>query len=161
METKSLKKEPIGIKELLEKDNYIIPIYQRNYAWEQPEIEQLFNDISNAIENKLSQYYIGTLVVFEKENYFQIIDGQQRHTTLSLIHASIQNRFIPELNDKFMLDKSNLHYESRKESKYFFDTIYQDFDKALKMDNTFSFAINQIILPQYLIQAGYVDFRLL
>lgn len=144
MGTENIKKHPLNIKELLEKDNYIIPIYQRNYAWKQPEIEQLMSDISNAIGNKLPQYYIGTLVVFEKGNYFEIIDGQQRHTTLSLIHASIQNRFDSELQ----LEKSNLHYQARKESKVFFDAIYSDFDKALKTENVFSFAINQIILPE-------------
>ena len=143
MDNKNSKEKPLNIKVVLEKDNYIIPIYQRNCAWGQPEIEQLINDISNAIENGLSKYYIGTLVVFEKENYFEIIDGQQRHTTFSLIHATIQNRF----NSKLILNKSNLHYEARKESKVFFDSIYSDFDKALKTDNVFSFAINQIILP--------------
>ena len=71
------------------KCNYIIPIYQRNYAWGDDEIGSLLQDIKNACEKNKEQdknYYIGSLVVYRRENGdFEVIDGQQRLTTFTLI----------------------------------------------------------------------------
>ena len=72
---------------------YEIPIYQRNYAWEKKEIETLVNDIEDArkkAEDACGKtdgtYYIGTLVTYDKgEGIFEVIDGQQRLTTLFLL----------------------------------------------------------------------------
>lgn len=141
------KEEALNVKQLLSTDNYIIPIYQRNYAWEKTEIEMLIDDISNAIENKLENYYIGTLVVFKKdENTFEIIDGQQRHTTLSLIQATLQNIF--KIQDIFKIEKSNLSYEAREDSKAFFENLYSDFERVISQNNSFIYAIKQIIEPK-------------
>ena len=72
-------------KEMLNsKEHYLIPMYQRNYAWGNEEIEQLIVDIIDAqINSKTSdghkKYYLGTLVVFErpqlssKQKIFEII----------------------------------------------------------------------------------------
>lgn len=71
------------------KCKYIIPIYQRNYAWGDNEISSLLQDIKNACEKTKEQdknYYIGSLIVYRRENGdFEVIDGQQRLTTLTLI----------------------------------------------------------------------------
>ena len=63
------------------KYKYLIPIYQRNYAWGKDEIEALLEDIKGSKEG----YFIGSLVVREKGEFFEVIDGQQRLTTLFLI----------------------------------------------------------------------------
>lgn len=140
------EEKALTVKELMQNDNYIIPIYQRNYAWGKTEIEMLIDDISNAIEKNLENYYIGTLVVYKKdEKTFEIIDGQQRHTTLSLIQATIQNII---RNDFFKIEKSNLSYEARQESKTFFENLYTDFDRVISQNNTFTYAIKQIIEPK-------------
>lgn len=76
-----------------EKDKYKIPIYQRNYAWKELQIRQLIQDIYDYAEigNK-RKYYIGTLVVRpDKGNTFEVIDGQQRLTTLSMLVAYLNN----------------------------------------------------------------------
>jgi uncharacterized protein with ParB-like and HNH nuclease domain len=76
-------------------DEYLIPIYQRNYAWQEAQVVQLVQDIFDSAEqNKNKLYYIGTLVVFEK-NYngkiiYETIDGQQRLTTLSILLSILQ-----------------------------------------------------------------------
>lgn len=75
-------------------DKYKIPIYQRNYAWKEPQIRQLIRDIYDYCgeKNKEKKYYIGTLVVRpDKENTFEVIDGQQRLTTLSMLVAYLNN----------------------------------------------------------------------
>lgn len=77
---------------------YKIPIYQRNYAWKELQIRQLIQDIYDYAEdneenneNKKKKYYIGTLVVRpDKGNTFEVIDGQQRLTTLSMLVAYLK-----------------------------------------------------------------------
>lgn len=64
-------------------DKYIIPLYQRPYAWEDKEITQLIEDIDDVEENQ--KYYIGSLIVSRSEGYWEVIDGQQRLTTLFLL----------------------------------------------------------------------------
>ncbi len=74
-------------------DKYKIPIYQRNYAWKEPQIRQLIQDIYDYVEiGDKRKYYIGTLVVrSDKGNTFEVIDGQQRLTTLSMLVAYLNN----------------------------------------------------------------------
>lgn len=63
---------------------YKIPIYQRNYAWEREEIYALIKDVHDSLEKPV--YYIGTLVTYKREdNVFEVIDGQQRLTTIFII----------------------------------------------------------------------------
>ena len=44
-------------------DNYVVPIYQRNYAWGEDQIAQILQDIYDASQNEGSNYFIGSLVV--------------------------------------------------------------------------------------------------
>ena len=67
------------------KDKYIIPPYQHNYTWKNENVEELFNDILNEEEG----YYIGNLLVINSKNAFDVVDGQQRLTTLSLYFLAI------------------------------------------------------------------------
>ncbi|MDE3975915.1 DUF262 domain-containing protein, partial [Glaesserella parasuis] len=57
-------------------DKYIIPIYQRNYAWGIDEVELLISDLKEAYEkNKNSNYYVGSLIVYRRGYYtFEVID---------------------------------------------------------------------------------------
>lgn len=82
--------QEISIKELYMPANeciYEIPIYQRNYAWEQDEITTLIQDVFDKYTNNPNaNYYIGTLVSYKKaDNVYEIIDGQQRLTTIRII----------------------------------------------------------------------------
>lgn len=76
-----------------ENEFYRIPIYQRNYAWKEPQIRQLIQDIYDYVEiGDKRKYYIGTLVVRpdKEKNTFEVIDGQQRLTTLSMLVAYLK-----------------------------------------------------------------------
>lgn len=75
---------------------YRIPSYQRPYVWEKDQIVELLDDITNAYtRDEKSEYFLGSLVLQEKENEgyqdFDILDGQQRLTTLFLITAVIRD----------------------------------------------------------------------
>ncbi len=92
---------------------YEIPIYQRNYAWEDDEISALIQDVWDACEHKLPVYYVGTLVCYDRgDQRFEIIDGQQRLTTIRLILGVFAD-------DKTVV-RNPLTYTARKRSA---DTI--------------------------------------
>lgn len=66
--------------------HYVIPIYQRNYEWKKDEIEMFIDDINNANRDNKQHYYIGSLVVLRRsDGNFEVIDGQQRLTTLTIL----------------------------------------------------------------------------
>ncbi len=65
---------------------YEIPIYQRNYAWERDEICALIKDVHDSMDIGKPVYYIGTLVTYKRDdNKYEVIDGQQRLTTIYII----------------------------------------------------------------------------
>lgn len=67
---------------------YTIPIYQRNFAWQATQIEQLICDIQDAIRDGKGGYFLGNLIVTQRQGNtqdFEVIDGQQRLTTLHLL----------------------------------------------------------------------------
>src|SRR5690554_3177615 len=85
--------EQYSVSELLNGEvDYLIPMYQRNYAWGEAEITQLTQDVLDELlkhdgsTDAFTPYYIGTLVVFRKlegageRPLFEVIDGQQRLT---------------------------------------------------------------------------------
>lgn len=65
-------------------DKYEIPLYQRAYAWKEKEIEQLIEDIYD-IDKNTKKYYLGSLIVAKNSHAYEVIDGQQRLTTLFII----------------------------------------------------------------------------
>lgn len=71
-------------KNLFETDiNYVIPLYQRSYAWEEKQLTQLIEDIIDTDED--SDYLIGSLIVSKQNNIYEVVDGQQRLTSLYLL----------------------------------------------------------------------------
>lgn len=81
------------IKEFFNSKFFEIPKYQRGYAWEKSNVRDLFEDIQEAIEVK-ANHYIGTIVLSktDRNDYFYVVDGQQRTTTITMIiHALISH----------------------------------------------------------------------
>ena len=62
---------------------YTIPLYQRAYAWEDKQLTQLVEDIADVSDD--ANYYIGALIVSRQGNKFEVVDGQQRLTSLYLL----------------------------------------------------------------------------
>jgi len=106
----------LSVAQLLAPDagaSYLIPMYQRNYAWREGEITQLIRDIADVLEDARC-YYIGTLVVFEREgNVYETIDGQQRLTTLFLLACHLR-KYEPELRAESLAHI--LRFENRPHS---------------------------------------------
>lgn len=86
-----------SVKQLLETgkiNKFIIPEYQRPYAWSDEQIQTLFEDLVEYTENdNESTYFLGTIVSYENENGEQeIIDGQQRITSLFLLLRALYSK---------------------------------------------------------------------
>ncbi|WP_158978015.1 DUF262 domain-containing protein [Cellulophaga sp. L1A9] len=133
----------LNIEEVFSNNTYAIPIYQRNYAWKEAQIKQLIQDVYDYAKNDTAttqQYYIGSLVVFERKTeegiVYETIDGQQRLTTLNILFSVLKNEFDIHINNY----KTNLHFDSRPMSSYTLEHIYnktkkEDVNKSEKKLN--------------------------
>lgn len=74
--------EIIKIKDL---KNMNIPDYQRPYSWSTYSVNILFDDIYKAFKENLKEYRLGTLILHYKDNKYDIVDGQQRLTTIAIL----------------------------------------------------------------------------
>lgn len=123
-----------SVKDLLsDSSRYLIPMYQRNYAWGEGEITQLVQDVIDYQKKGNDIYYIGTLVVFRRaDGRFEIIDGQQRFTTLSLIALYLENNnfFQDRHSNKVALIhhdwKPNIEFESRPKSRKTIEALHNN-----------------------------------
>ena len=108
-----LHPELLTVSELFDHDTvYTVPIYQRNYAWRAPQIEQLISDIQDAVTRQESTYFLGNLVVTPGEHPrkdFAVIDGQQRLTTLYLLLTFLAN----DGSSPWAQHQGRLQYQSR------------------------------------------------
>ncbi len=84
---------------------YIIPLYQRAYAWEDRQLIQLIEDIDDVAED--ANYYIGSLIVSQQSGRYEVVDGQQRLTSLYLL-----------LNCLGIKTKPTLTFACREKSNY-------------------------------------------
>lgn len=76
------------------KAQFIIPLYQRTYAWEEKHCKRLFDDLLKINYNNLPSHFFGTIVSVrdnEIDDDLLIIDGQQRITTISIIILALVN----------------------------------------------------------------------
>ncbi|RQO77807.1 hypothetical protein DBR40_07475 [Pedobacter sp. KBW01] len=123
----------INLSELFGQKIFRIPDYQRGYAWEDKQLGELWDDITDIPlgENEYRSHYTGTIYVedckpTESENwltgvsFFSVVDGQQRLTTISiLLHVLIKHAGLGYCNEskadleKAYLYKSNISGESR------------------------------------------------
>lgn len=100
---------------------YEIPLYQRPYAWGEDQIRDLIEDISDVPENDEFKYCLGSLIVSKNRESYEVIDGQQRLTTLFLL-----------LNFLKINTKKNLSFACREKSTktlHEINIILEDFQK--------------------------------
>jgi uncharacterized protein with ParB-like and HNH nuclease domain len=80
----------IKVRDLLKNNSLQIPSYQRPYKWTTKNVNQLIDDV--LIHKEKSEYRLGTLVVHNHDNISDIVDGQQRTITLTLIAYAITQK---------------------------------------------------------------------
>ncbi len=115
MSNDQLNPELLTVNGLFDKQaSYTVPVYQRNYAWQVEQIEQLISDIQDAMSNGDEQgYFLGNLIVQRtsraSESNFEVVDGQQRLTTLYLLLTFLEK----DGESPHPHHKGRLQYESR------------------------------------------------
>ena len=116
-----------NVRDLLGK-NYYIPNYQRGYRWGKDEVTKLLDDIWDFARHRKSQFYcLQPLIILPQEPSdeeetvrYEVLDGQQRLTTLNLIVHYINEHFPG--NEKY--PEMHLHYQTRPESSKAFSSIH-------------------------------------
>ena len=124
-------------KNLFDTENdYIIPLYQRAYAWEDKQLTQLVEDISDVSED--ANYYIGSLIVSKQGSKYEVVDGQQRLTSLYLLLNCLGMKVEPTLtfacrdrSNYTLINISELLQENR--SKLDMDRIEQGIQRGIRI----------------------------
>ncbi len=74
---------------------YVVRAYQREYVWEEKHVNELLNDVYIQFDENKSgsdwEYFIGSIIVCESQGVYELIDGQQRMTTVCLILCAIRD----------------------------------------------------------------------
>lgn len=117
---KEEKAKVVKIKEILDV-NLSIPSYQRPYKWTIKHVQQLIDDLLTHFRNQQQVYRIGTVVIhkYNEENKetqkieekLDIVDGQQRLITLSLLLYYLNNK--KKFKEKSLLDETITHSHSK------------------------------------------------
>ena len=129
---------------------YHIPSYQRPYAWTEEETSVLFDDLYDFFMTEDDDnYFLGSIVLVKEDDkaYSDVIDGQQRLTTLTILLATIASRFTDKLKDTlytYICEPGNIFagleakprlYLREKDNPFFAKYIQElDIENLLKVD---------------------------
>jgi uncharacterized protein with ParB-like and HNH nuclease domain len=155
-------------------DEYVftIPPYQRPYAWTDTEASELFDDIKDALDDALSTqdpvtYFLGSIVLIKRPGapQAQVVDGQQRLTTLTILFAVLRdlsegnvarNRhaYICEKGDPDRGTKDQFRLVPRGKDAEFFRAHFQEegATKAIPSEGIISESQNNMALNAVLFQ---------
>ncbi|QXB84702.1 DUF262 domain-containing HNH endonuclease family protein [Acinetobacter lwoffii] len=130
---------------------YVIPSYQRPYTWEEQHASVLFDDLYNFFQTeKEDEYFLGSIVLIKQEGkpYAEVIDGQQRLTTLTILFAvfaaldqgginSQLYKYIFEPGNEFEGINPQPRLTLRERDKDYFKKYVQElnFEALFKLDN--------------------------
>ena len=113
------KLEEKVLKELY--NTYVIPPYQRPYKWHKKHILQLLDDLYENIYIGKRTYRVGTLIIHDENGTHNIVDGQQRLTTLSLIlyYLGEKDKLLQNQEYSNEISKNNLIYNYGQIKQWF------------------------------------------
>lgn len=146
-----VSQEPIKISDILKDKTFVVPLYQREYSWNLDQVSDLFYDILDSDDNG---HFLGSLLLYQSDgnNKMEIVDGQQRMTTLFLLLFSIlkslndtdKSKAIERINSLlFIIDPNDLsedttssepRLETGKRDRYFFKAIIRNEDYSAHKD---------------------------
>lgn len=105
-------------------ENFYIPAYQRGYRWTKDQVDDLLNDIwdfsQSSDDNSSSFYCLQPVVVVQDSEQWQVVDGQQRLTTLYIILHYLDKEYLRgELEKEYKERLYTIEYETRPDSQKF------------------------------------------
>jgi len=112
IDVSEIKPEYQSLREMIDDEVYTIPDYQRGYSWESQHRKDLFNDIKTMIRKRNSSHFMATIVCKKNKEekgltYFEVIDGQQRLTSLVIILKVLELEVNGDHDVKGFLKKTN------------------------------------------------------
>ena len=171
MEAKECKIQDI----LTENKKYVIPPYQRPYSWSKDNAEQLVDDIYQSFKSEEKEYFIGSMICINKDhNTFEVVDGQQRLTTLSLIVSQLkstishqgvkddlQKRILPIDVYSDETDEPRLRVRNKEYAlyKHFILQGKKDYKPEKPTDTENVFLENQKVIQNYLSELSEVELK--
>lgn len=139
-DTSKLTIELDGIGHTLEDNKLTVPLYQRSYAWEETHVSDLYDDLFSSFRNSEDEYFIGSLVISAGSERDEVVDGQQRLATISILLSAIRDYFY-KIEDKDRAQGIQNQYLSSK------DRRSQEIIPNLKLNNNDNnFFYNRIIV---------------
>ena len=89
--------------------NFSIPEYQRPYKWSVQSIDDMLGDINNSVQQSFSysnyRYRIGTIILHKTDDVLNVVDGQQRLISLTLISKYLDNNYDNAILRNMFYDK--------------------------------------------------------
>lgn len=133
-----IENQKLNVSEAFEQYIYTVPDYQREYIWNDKNVSQLLYDINEEYQNNsTSEYFIGSIVVHNKgDKKFEVIDGQQRLTTLFLCLCAFkdllkENKIYLETIEKTLFS-AKMNEKGKIIPSYNLILQYQDSSKLLQ-----------------------------
>jgi uncharacterized protein with ParB-like and HNH nuclease domain len=146
-----VSQEPIKISDILKDKTFTVPLYQREYSWNLEQVSDLYYDILEADDNG---HFLGSLLLYQSDGNtkMEIVDGQQRVTTLFLLLFSLlkslsgseKTKAIERINSLlFIIDPNDLsdditssepRLETGKRDRYLFKSIIRNEDYSAHKD---------------------------
>ncbi|GHP91696.1 hypothetical protein VN0264_12290 [Helicobacter pylori] len=122
-----------------QKNQLVIPIYQRLYSWEKEQCKQLWDDIIKIGGNdKMDGHFIGSILyvldsITHSGNTLLIIDGQQRLTTITLLLTALRNHLSDEVKRKEIEDHYLINSDEKGDKKFRLILSESDKDTLLSL----------------------------
>ncbi len=149
-----VKKLPIY--EFLEGRNksFVIPVYQRDYAWKKSNCEKLWEDLLYIQDHEKPSHFFGALVnIYNNQEEWMVIDGQQRLTTISLLLLALVNHlkvkpdknsgeeYLQEdildyylINKRAREDSQRIRLKPNKNDRLYFESLFRN--EAIKQNDS-------------------------
>jgi len=149
---------------------YQIPRYQRPYRWVNEQVDKLWDDLFESYKEKTENYFLGSIILAKNSNeasYWDVVDGQQRLTTLTILMCVIRDLF-PDINkSNGVPDPNNIDIHTIKNAIFYNGNIdrlklfthsqhQNDFvqsiieeDNTSKLDKPFKYQIYSDEEPKY------------
>lgn len=156
---KEIKGKEKSIRMLLENSRFSIDYYQREYKWQTKHLQELIEDLTEKFSEsyeegdersaiqKYENYFLGSIILCEKNGSKYIIDGQQRLTTITLLLIYLKNQISNEkqkmklsnliFSDVYGKESFNIDVEDRKDcmNSLFNDTSYDTTNATESIQN--------------------------
>ena len=123
---------------------YKIPKYQRAYSWTSEEVEEFCDDLNELASNEKDTYFFGAMLYIENGNVKEIVDGQQRMTTFTLLISLLYNlceSIIREIDRQDQNDKQIRKYKKIKD-KLKYDK--GDLANCFKNNDTYKLELSKV-----------------